>query len=269
MVLQHRGQGEGVSLGASLPAATENACLLIGGPLFNQNPRHDHIIAGLERKGFQLHWKYWEILRAYDLVRTAEEEEKRRFSAAATIEDLPGTTFAASVHRLLRACLRSFPQTTEIPIEFVRAGKLHLQLFFSEDDEVRVHDRWLARETAITELGLDGHLPEADVVFHTVKRLTSETLGQLPLSSPTQASEEGQRSPEWFRMLAISRLEQRLLDHLRMSTARAVACPKGPMLQLTLPNLPSTPSHGIEVQCHLASLCCHLREAMITTDDGE
>ncbi|KAK0703713.1 hypothetical protein B0T26DRAFT_876620, partial [Lasiosphaeria miniovina] len=48
----------------------------------SNNPRLKHVIQGLGCKGFQLTKTYWTILRRYQLVRTAEEEECRRFTMA-------------------------------------------------------------------------------------------------------------------------------------------------------------------------------------------
>ncbi|KAJ0120105.1 hypothetical protein J7T55_000958 [Diaporthe amygdali] len=199
----------------------DTACLLRGylfrGEFANHwyysgedNQRLHYIIEGLGRDGFELHQRYWTLLRSHGLLWTAEEEEQRRFRAAPYVP-VPETTFATSVSRLLRACIRACPQTTEMAMSFVQAGQLHLQLSFSEDEQLfRIHERWLRMDTAINELALDDDLEEINIVWYTVKSLFSDALEQLPRQ--WFVAEDKVKTSEWQRKLEILRAEQRLED---------------------------------------------------------
>ncbi len=238
--------------------------------LFQKNPRLDHIIQGLGCEGTELTNAYWAILRRHDLIHTAEEEEYRRFTAAPPVTAAAlESAFATSVQRLLCACVRACPKTNGIAINFVQAGQLHLQLFYSEEERLfRAHERWLSVRGAIDELGLPDDLMELDVVFHTVKRLFAEALEQMPRE--VFVEEDDVRTGEWRRKLEVSRAEQRLLNYLRMGNLRVDTVPKRHGLHLRW-DFDSRQSFdtGIEVQCHRASRCSHLRGSLLTAEDGE
>ncbi|KAG7289904.1 hypothetical protein NEMBOFW57_006281 [Staphylotrichum longicolle] len=169
----------------------------------------------------------------HNLIRTAEEEECRRFTAAASVTTAAlGSDFAKSVNRLLSACVRACSKTRGIDISFVQAGQLHLQLFYSEAERLfRAHERWLTVEGAIEELGLPNDLVETDVVFHAVKRLFADALEQLPRDLFVE--EDKSRTEEWRRKWEVSRAEQRLLDYLRMGDLRVDTIPESLGLRLT------------------------------------
>jgi len=155
---------------------------------------------------------------------------------------------------------------------FVQAGQLHLQLFYSETEELfRVHDRWLSARSAVDELGLLDSLSEADAVFHTVKRLFSDALEQLPADVFHVVDANDARTTDWRRKLEISLSEQRLLSYLRLfgssvsvildSAGLLVAWGWWPDAQCTLGTV-------VEIQCHKASRCAHLRSKLLTAEDG-
>ena len=182
---------------------------------------------------------------------------------AATLEP----AFATSVHRLLCACVRACPKTNGIAINFVQAGQLHLQLFYSEEERLfRAHERWLSVRGAIEELGLPDDLIEVDVVFHTVKRLFADALEQMPREVFV---EDDVRTGEWRRKLEVSRAEQRLLNYLRMGDLRIDTVPKRPGLHLRW-DVDSRQSFdtSVEIHCHRASRCAHLRDSLLTAEDG-
>jgi hypothetical protein len=214
----------------------------------------------------------WTILRRHNLLRTAEEEEQQRFMAAPLSTDsLPVSTFAVSVRHLLRACGYACPKTKAMAFHFVRAGQLHLQLFYSEAEKLfRVHDRWLSARSAVDELGLPYDLPEADVVFHTVKRLFSDALEQLPVDVFHVAEANDARTAEWRRRLEISLSEQRLLGYLRLfGSSSAVLDSVGLLVAWGWWPDAGCGSHTVvEIQCHRASRCAHLLRKLFIAQDG-
>ncbi|KAK0738005.1 hypothetical protein B0T18DRAFT_492092 [Schizothecium vesticola] len=238
-----------------------------------KNPRLDHIIEGLGYEGVELTKTYWTILRRHNLLRTAEEEEQHRFTAAPLITNIDaGSTFATSVRYLLRACGYACPKSKGVAFHFVQAGQLHLQLFYSETEELfRVHDRWLSVRSAVDELGLPDSLPEADVVFHTVKRLFSDALEQLPLDVFHVVDANDARTTEWRGKLEISLSEQRLLSYLRLvgSSVRVIPDFVGLIVAWGWwPDAQSSLGAVVEIQCHKASRCAHLRSKLLTAEDA-
>jgi hypothetical protein len=235
----------------------------------DKDPRLEYIIEGLGCEAVQLTKTFWNSLREYGLIRTAEEEECRRFTAAPPVA-ATGTAFAKSVRRLLRACMRACPQTKDMDISFVQAGQLHLQLFFSADERlIRVHGRWLSVDGANMEMGLADDLVEVDILYHTVKRLFADTLEQLPRESFVD-EEDHARTAEWRRKLEISRAEQRLMSHLRIGDPDiTVQDQDEPGLCATWVEDPRW-NHNttVEIQCHRASRCSYLRDSPLIAEDG-
>ncbi|KAL2132429.1 hypothetical protein VTI74DRAFT_3798 [Chaetomium olivicolor] len=232
-----------------------------------KNPRLDHIIQGLGCEGAELTNAYWTILRQRNLVHTAEEEEYRRFTAAppVTAAELD-SAFAMLVRRLFSACVRACPKTNGIAVNFVKAGQLHLQLFYSEAERLlRVHDRWLSARGAIEELGLPDDLVEADIVFHTVKTLFADALEQLPREVFV---EDNSKTAEWRKKLEVSRAEQRLLNYWRMGDLIVDTVP-GPGLHLRWDVDPRQSfDTSVEIQCHRASQCSHLWDSLLIAEDA-
>jgi len=164
--------------------------------------------------------------------------------------------------------MRACPKTNGIAINFVQAGQLHLQLFYSKEERLfRVHERWLSVGGAIEELGLPDGLIEADVVFHAVKRLFADALEQMP--SEVFAEEDNVRTREWRRKLEANRAELRLLNYLCMRKLHIKVTRKHTALRLTW-DFDSRPNFntGLEIQCHRASRCSHLRDRLLTAEEG-
>ncbi len=163
--------------------------------------------------------------------------------------------------------MRSCPKTDGLAIDFVQAGQLHLQLFYSEEERlVRVHERWLSVDGAIEELGLPDDLIQADVVFHAVKRLFADALEQLPREAFV---EDNVRTAEWRRKLEVSCAEQRLLNYLRMGSLSVDAALERPGLRLRWAfDSRQSQDAVVEIQCHSASRCSHLRDSVLTAEDG-
>lgn len=224
-------------------------------------------------EGVELTKAYWTILRRHNLLRTAEEEEQRRFMAAPVVTDIAAeSSFATSVRHLLRACGNTCPQTKGMAFHFVQAGQLHLELSYSETEKLfRVHDRWLSVRSAVEELGLPDNLPEADVVFHTVKRFFSDALEQLPVDVFHVADTNYTRTAEWQRRLEISLSEQRLLSYLRLVGISVPAEAEDDGLSVhwgCWPEASRSLGDKVEIQCHKASRCAHLRDELLTAEDG-
>ena len=187
---------------------------------------------------------------------------------AAPTAIVPDTVFATLVTRLLHACVRACTMTNGMTIRFVQARQLNLQIFFSEAERMfRIHDRWLSIDGAIEELGLVDNLAETDIVFHAVKSLFAGALEQLPREAFVE--EGSSRTAEWRRKLETSRAEQRLLNYLRIG--RPSFGPTTGYLELCVRwviDSPSILSTEVEIQCHPASQCTHIRESVLIAEDG-
>ncbi len=201
-------------------------------------------------------------------MRTAEEEERRRFRDAPWVEiaDL-GYPYATSVHRLLRACMQVCSKTTDIGVVFVQADQICLQIDYSEDEQVfRVHAGWLSTRRATEELGLTNDLTEADVIFHTVKGLFSDILAQLTIRGQMDRSSTAEQPGR----AEVSNIEQGLLAYLRMADLHVDAVSGSPGLRIRWKVDPNqSPRTVIEIQCHRVASCSHLRAKLLTADDGE
>lgn len=158
----------------------------------------------------------------------AQEEEKRRFLATEYAE-FPGP-FAQDMYRLLRTILRDCPQTEFLSPYFVKANQLSLHVVYvQEKDEIRVHGKWLDRDFTLEELGLSEDLDDVDVQFHSLKRLFSDILDQIPndKSEPdeddieteitgAEVSPAEHRTSAWQRRQQLSLAEQKLLGYFQV-----------------------------------------------------
>ena len=222
----------------------------------------------------QLKDSFWAILRKHNFIRTAEEEQQRRFLRAEPVS-VPGTHFAMSVHRLLRACIHACPQTDRIAIQFVDAGSLLLQSYHDEAGNVfKIHSRWLTSDGAAEELGLEGDLMiEDDIIFHSVKSLFDNILELVPDDAFDRDGAGGSRASIWYRRREVNQAEQRLLGYLRVQqdiefyrTSLSYRPEIGvSWLSSFAPNLRANNTQ-VEVQLHLVRSCSHLRDALISSD---
>lgn len=187
---------------------------------------------------------------------------------AADVAETPPTSFATSITRLLRACLRACPQTNHKAIKFVKAGQLHLHIFYSEPEALfSIHERWLTSAGAIQELGLAEDLIESDILFHAVKGLFADALEQLPRDQ--FQDEDDSRTGEWRRKLEISRSEQRLLNYLRIRDLVATPSVGLPSIQVAWPVDPRWNQEAtVEIQCHNVSHCTSGRDDLLVAEDG-
>jgi hypothetical protein len=171
------------------------------------------MIQGLGRESVELPDSYWSVLDKYKLIRTAEQEQRRRFLDAQVVA-APPTHFAQETSRLIRACLRSCPQTSDTSIQFVSAGLLSLQTSYVADERLsKIHERWLENDQATQELGLPTDLTEANVLFHSTKRIFADILDQVPLEAFGQGEAH---SNIWHKKRQLSHAEQRLLEYTQM-----------------------------------------------------
>lgn len=216
--------------------------------------------------------KCWNILEKKKLVRNAEEEALWRFKHA---DEVPGPypSFGTSVSRLLRACMRACPQAVgvDVEIKFIQAGQLHLDVIISEDKQsLHLHERWLSTEDAVVELGLSGKMAEDKVLVFAVRNLFADVLEQLPRKSFHQ--EDDPRSSESHMKREINRAEERLVSFQEMEVrvnsknenGRPGLCVEWPV------NARQQDDNAmIEVQCHRASQCTHLRDVLLIAEDGK
>ncbi|KAH7133706.1 hypothetical protein EDB81DRAFT_805007 [Dactylonectria macrodidyma] len=234
----------------------------------SRNPRLEKIIQGLDRKGVELPNAYWEVLQKFGLVRTADQEQRRRFLSA-EIAIVPQQSYAEEVVRLLRASLRGCAQTSETTVQFVRAGQLSLHTFYVEAEKLfKIHEKWLSREASIQELGLPQHLVEADVLFHVIKRLFSEVLDEVP---DDRFDYDENHSNIWHKKRVLSCTEQRLLDYRGINNRLALTA--GGTTQTTSRmtlqwdgDLSWGDDSLVTVQLHAELTCSHLRDLLLAKD---
>lgn len=204
----------------------------------------------------------------FGLLRTAEAEEYRRFTAA-PIGSIPATRYAIVMSNLLRACLHACHKTSGKAIRFVQAGQLHLALYLT-DNEFRVHDRWLDGVGAVEELGLPEDCVASDTIFHTVKTLFSEALKQLPPQVFLQ--DDGRQMPvERRRNLERTRTEQRLLDYFRLSNLvveRPNNCCESNFGVKWTVDPRKLLSCEVEIQCHRAACLPRIHKSIYIAEDG-
>ncbi|KAK0739910.1 hypothetical protein B0T21DRAFT_284093, partial [Apiosordaria backusii] len=183
----------------------------------SQNTRFKHVVEGLGCTPIKLSRDYWDILKYYDLLRTAEQEEQLRFSRAPVSQRERNTTFSQSIFRLLRASFRACSQTSNYRIEFVQAGQLSLHIcVYQQQHTIKVHEQWLEKPFAAKELGLEvDELAETDLLFYAVGTLFRDAVEQLPDGRFKRWSREG-RTPSWYRRQEVRRTEQRLLNYARI-----------------------------------------------------
>jgi hypothetical protein len=225
-----------------------------------QNSRLDIIIKGLGYDPVELKKPYWTIMYEKGFFRTAQEEEHIRFMAAPATP-VPDTDFAATMHRLLRACFHACPQTKATPISFVHAGQLDLSLYLTRGfakQGCKVHDRWLRRDEAVKQLGLSRDCMMMDIIFHIVKNLFADALAQVPNKNEDQDKLHRTRTEQ--RLLDYSRLSNYTIDTSNSTLKFVVKWPVDARLSQT---------NDIEVQCHHASCLSRFQDGVLIAEDGK
>ncbi|POS73773.1 hypothetical protein DHEL01_v207826 [Diaporthe helianthi] len=226
-------------------------------------------IEGMGRQPFRLTDKLWGILFHHGLVYSCDKGAQRYYKKAWTVP-VPGTTFATSVNRLLQACIRTCPQTSEMTLEFVDPGQVHLDVYIIKAKaEARVHMRWLFLDAVKAVLGLVGGVAEADVAAHAVKSLFSDLLEQVPREIFLQ---QGCLTlPEYNMKQERHRAEQRLANH-RMMEVRIIdqkyESGSGLSVEWAVNSRQPEDDSIIEVQCHRTSTCSHLQDHVLIAADG-
>lgn len=198
------------------------------------------------------------------------DEERQRFASAAPVMVVPAG-FAASLSRLLRACLRACPATNWLTIRFVQAGPLHLQLSLDLGQQVlRIHERWLSADGSARELGLGPALPHAHLLFHAAKRLFRGALQQLPptleqllppVASPGSLAHRSDES----RRRELCHAEQHLLSDLCLQPVTVSEAGAG---ALSLRWARGHANAIFEIQCHKARCAGVLEDKLISRDGG-
>lgn len=207
---------------------------------------------------------YWNILRGHSLLRTAAEEEEHRFRAAQATS-VPATSFAEAVNRILNICLQRCQRATDISITFVQAGQLQLPLHYSADDgTLLIHERWLDVEMAAEWLGLPEELTEADKVYHTVEKLFTMSLEQLP---DTEVVDQDQpKTAKWRMEREIRFMKQDLLNHFRTRIAVSDKVGTANTLGITWIDASHAKNISVLIQCHRMATCSGLRERLMRGD---
>ncbi|KAI1085732.1 hypothetical protein F5B20DRAFT_519503 [Whalleya microplaca] len=94
------------------------------------------------------------------------------------------------------------------------AGDLGLLSIYSETQQcLRVHKRWLAKESASKELGINADLKISDAIFHTAKHLLTDTVDQIQAK---RFDGDDDCLPEERKRHEKMRAQERLLDYMRM-----------------------------------------------------
>lgn len=237
-------------------------------PLANdgKNLRLSKIIEGFGRQGFQLTDAYWKVLKRFNFVRTADDEQRKRFLNS-TPALVPGDAFPHDVNRLLQTCLRGCTQTARIVLQFVVAGQLEMDTYYVESENVfKVHDKWLVKENIMEELGLADHVAEIDIVFHVVQRLFSELMDQLP----EKASQQNDPVLSKFLKRQTANIcSQRLLEYVRTKSSimleRSPFEPNALILNWGWISA-SGVNDSVVVQLHLEASCVHLCRNLLASD---
>ncbi|KAF4985700.1 hypothetical protein FDECE_16375, partial [Fusarium decemcellulare] len=238
-----------------------------------KNPRLDKIIEGLGRTPFELQNTYWDILNTFNMVRSAEDEQRCRFLAADPLI-VPEEDFAQQIDRLLRGILCTCPQTKDTELKFVKAGNLLLQTFYLEEERlIKVHERWLNLDETTKELGIPHSVSEIDVLFCAVTWLYNDILDQILIEK--FSSNDGQPS-SWHRETQKNLAFQRLLEHSRVassvdlettlnSTSSDLAISWGHVGN----SASSSSQQGLtrfEIRLHNDSICSHIRKCPLVED---
>lgn len=158
-----------------------------------------------------------------------------------------------------------------VEIKFIQAGQLHLDVIISEDKEsLHLHERWLSMEDAVVELGLSGKMAEDKVLVFAVRNLFADVLEQLPREEFHQ--EDDPRSSESHMKREINRAEERLVSFQEMEV-RVNSKNENGRLGLCVEWPVNARRHDdsavIEIQCHRAPRCTHLRDELLIAEDGK
>lgn len=183
---------------------------------------------------------------------------------AAESVSVPQTSFAQGIRRLIRACLHGCHYTEGMQVQFVKAGQLSLHTFYLEtEQQFRIHEKWLNKDAAIQELGLLEDLAETDVLFHSVKRLFSDALYEVP----TDKFETDEDHPsDWHRTRELSRVEQRLLDYIRIKENMSLVTFFDNPNELLVRETRGVADSQMAIQLHRVTRCSHLADLLIAED---
>ncbi|KAI1857623.1 uncharacterized protein JN550_013135 [Neoarthrinium moseri] len=158
----------------------------------SQNRRLLKMIQGLGREGFLLENTYWRLLSDNGLVRTAAEEQQRRFLQAGGIDPVA--------------------------------------MYLINENKVRVHVGWLTAESAANELGFPVDFPTTDLIWNTAKCLIRDIIEQVPdinFGPDARFPYTAGRSQKQVKNIEKNLVEQRIMDHtclkkhLRLSICEA------------------------------------------------
>ncbi|OTB20547.1 hypothetical protein K445DRAFT_87688 [Daldinia sp. EC12] len=228
-----------------------------------QNIRFDQIVQGLGREPLEIKDSYWTILRSCGF-RTAGEEENRRFLAAEPVRILE-TDFAYAVSRFAQASLDSCPYLADSKVEFVKAGSVGLDSFYSPQQGLfKVHEKWLTAEGARDELGISADIHQSSLVFNTATRLLSDAVAQVPVHK----FYDGIHSPHWYQKRAISQGSQRILECLQIQQDLQYMVERGERSDMLMVRWnPSTgwlPDTSVDVHFHLESTCSYMKHCYMS-----
>lgn len=170
------------------------------------------------------------------------------------------------MHRLLRAPFTCCDQTQRLIVQFVSAGSLGLDTFYAADQRsVKIHDRWLDRDTAIEELGLDHELVRfSDTVRLTVQKLFFDTAQQLPLE--LFQDESVNRNQTWQRNRAIAQCDKRVAECLRFQEELEIGVTRldgsDTLVVKWNPKSEWTAGSKILIQAHHQSTCSQYKDIL-------
>ena len=227
----------------------------------DQNPALPAIIDGLGLQGEELSDAYWALLASFRLVRTADQEQKRRFERAELCSTRP-SAFASWCDHLLQACIRGCSYTRGVCVRFVHAGGLSLHTLYADSERGRfllVHADWLDPERGRQRLGLPTNVVESDLLFHAVRQLFSDAIDQVPASC---FDPEHVQSLASLRKWEKTRAEQRILEFLRLFREAHVSIRPSQIVIEHSVRLAPAPTY----QLHRLSTCEALMQSLIASD---
>ncbi|CAM1511039.1 Fc.00g085520.m01.CDS01 [Cosmosporella sp. VM-42] len=173
----------------------------------------EHLFSNASKWYYSVKEKNKEMLKHREFIQTTEEEQQHRFLAAEVVT-IPTNTFAQDLDQLVRASFHTCPQTDGTTLQFVKGSQSSLHTFYLQDESLfKIHKKWLNRAEAVQELGLPEDLSDTDILFHTVKRLFSDALDQVPND---RFSGDDSRTRASSKKRELTRAEQRILDYARV-----------------------------------------------------
>lgn len=156
----------------------------------------------------------------------------------------------------------------DINVTFVQAGQLQLQLHFSGEDRILlIHEQWLDAAKATDQLGVPEDMAEPDKVSHSVHRLFTDALDQLPQGA--FSADDCSKSAKWRKNQDACLARQNLSNYFRTPISIAKVDAPEPALRLTWSfDSCISSTTRVMIQCHRKSTCSRFRARILAGGNG-